>query len=245
MTTPPGSADTLHRAEDFLNAFNEIDRELRRRTRTDEGFRVAARAFLAAHPWWRRDFEAMNAFADLRNVIVHDRVERFAYLSIPTAEVVAEIQAIRDRLLEPRTAFEAFRREVEAVDAADSLASLLARVRGRHHTQFPVYENGTFLGLVTGNGVTHWLATELERTDLTLLDFQERRVRELLEREEARPNWVFVARSTPAEEVVFAFAENPQLEAALVTHHGEAGEALLGIATQWDVAAWRRDPPRP
>lgn len=243
MTEPSGQRDAVLRAEDFLTAFNEIERELKRRTGVEdhEGFRTAAHRFVERNGWWRQDFEAMLSFADLRNVIVHDRFRRFAYLSIPTAEVVAEIRAVRDRLLEPRTAYHVFQREVETAQASDSLASLLARVQARQFTHFPVYEGRTFLGLVTGNGITHWLARELDRADLSLLDFEEREVRELFELEETRPNCRFMSRSAPVDEVAFAFAENPQLEAVLVTQDGRSDQKLLGIATQWDIAAL---PPR-
>jgi hypothetical protein len=66
-----GELAALHRAEDFITIFNEIERELKRRTDVDnrDGFRTAAYRFRDENPWWRSDQEAMLGFADLRNVI--------------------------------------------------------------------------------------------------------------------------------------------------------------------------------
>lgn len=234
------SADERDRAEDFLNAFNAIEAELKRRTGIEphRSFSSAARAFVQRNRWWRRDFEALEAFSDLRNVIVHTRTERFAYLSIPSPEVVAEIRVIRDRLLHPRTVFDEFRHRgtpggVETVQLADTLASLLARVARTDHTRFPAYEGERFRGVVTGKGVARWFAQRAENGGFP--DPREVRVRELLARESERPNWLFVPRSMPIAELAQAFAHDPRLEAALITEHGREDQGLLGIATPSDV----------
>ncbi|MEX2542661.1 MAG: CBS domain-containing protein [Trueperaceae bacterium] len=231
-----------NRAEDFLNAFNTIEAELKRRTglASHDSLRQAAHRYREESRGWQRDFEAVMAFADLRNVIVHERYKRFAYLSVPSEEVLDEIHSVRDRLLEPRTAFEEFRRsEVTTVEVSTSLEELLAKVADNDFTQFPVYDHDAFVGLITSNGVTRWLAQRVQQ--LPLVEFDSHTVGELLEREEERPNWTFVPRALPVEEVAYAFQENPELEAALVTQSGRQDEALLGIATRSDIASLSRE----
>ena len=235
------SEEERNRAEDFLNAFNAIEAELKRSTEADKrvGFAQVARMYVDEKPWWRGDYEAALAFADLRNVIVHKRYKRHTFLSVPSADVVFDIQNLRDRLLKPRTAFDAFRRDgVVTVEASTSLQELLKKVKTDDFTQFPVYKKGDFIGLVTSNGVTRWLAERVRR--LSLVEFDDYTVGEILEREEARPNWAFIRRSAPVEEIAYAFRENPQLEAVFVTQNGREAESLLGIATRWDMAALTR-----
>jgi len=250
---PPGA----HDAEAFLTAFNRIERELKRRTglADHEGFKTAAHRFAERHRWWRGDLEAMLAFSDLRNVIVHDRYERFAYLSIPSRDVLNEIQAIHDRLVAPVRADEAFRRDVVAVDVADPLSDVLATIRDRSITQFPVYDAGAFVGLLTGAGIVRWLAATFDaprdasreparETKRELRGaFGARTVADVLAVRKDRRDWIFVARDVPALEVVEAFVEAPRLEAVLITEHGRSDQGLLGIATTSDAAAWRDELP--
>lgn len=238
MEPPPDAAQDV---EAFLTTFNRIERALKRQTGVaeHEGFKTAAHRFVERHGWWRRDFEAIMAFSDLRNVIVHDRFDRFRYLSVPSREVLAEIAAIHDRLVAPVRADEAFRREVVAVDVDDAVASVLARIRDRAFTQFPAYENDVFRGLVTAAGIAHWLAEETRDGDDARIDFARRTVAEVLAFEGANGVWEFAARDAAAAEVVDRFVERPKLEAVLITEHGREDQGLLGIATTADAAAWR------
>ncbi len=237
----PDETHAAHDVEDFLTAFNRIERELKRRTGVPEheGFKTAAHRFVERHAWWRRDFEAILAFSDLRNVIVHDRFDRFGYLSVPSREVLDEIAAIERRLLRPVRADAAFARDVVAVDVGDALASVLARIRDRAFTQFPVYEDGTFRGLVTAAGLAHWLAQQTRDADDARIDFARRTAGELLAFESGADAWSFAARDLPAVEVVERFVERPGLAAVLITEHGREDQGLLGIATPSDAAAWR------
>ncbi len=230
-----------NRAEDFLNAFNTIEAELKQLTRNDEGvgFRKVVRDYHQQHRWWHRDYEALMAFADLRNIIVHERFERFRFLSIPSVEVVTEIRAIEKRLMRPRTAHSEFGGKVTTVERGAALREVLELIRTTDFTQFPVYHQGQFDGLVTSNGITRWLA---ERSaNLSLIDIDDHTVGNLLAREEKRSNWTFVARNAHVDDVAYAFQNNPRLEAALVTENGEPHETLLGIATQSDIASLVRD----
>ena len=53
--------------------------------------------------------------------------------------------------------------------------------------------------------------------------------------QENRQNWTFLARDARVDSVIERFASNPLLEAVLITQRGKDTEALLGIATRWDV----------
>lgn len=238
---PPGT----HDAEEFLTAFNRIERELKRRTglADHEGFKTAAHRFADRHRWWRGDLEAMLAFSDLRNVIVHDRYERFAYLSIPSRDVLNEIRAIHDRLVTPVRADEAFRREVVAVDRGDRLPDVLETIRDRSIIQFPVYDEGAFVGLLTAAGIVRWLASINEPGHEPAAPFASSTVADVLGVQKDRRDWLFVARDVPALEVVEAFVDAPRLEAVLITEHGRDDQGLLGIATTSDAAAWRDELP--
>jgi predicted transcriptional regulator len=125
----------------------------------------------------------------------------------------------------------------DAVD--DSLASVLQLVAKCEYSQFPVYQAGKFKGLVTGNGITRWLAQY--SLSESLIDFSDISVGEVLSKEEVRENCIFVKRSALVDDVYAEFTRKPMLEAAIITQHGKEDETPKGIVTRWNVIEGKND----
>ena len=232
------AADERARVEDFLTAFNEIERALKERTGLSdhESFRRAAHRFADENRWWREDLRAVLAFADLRNVIVHERYERFRYLSVPATDVVGEIVAVRDRLLRPLTAQRAFGRDVHTVGPDAPLAEVLARVDEHGFTRFPVYDEGRCVGLLTANAVVRWLAGASRSGEAPALAGAS--VADVLA--DGATRHAFAPRDEPAPAVAERFHADPRLEVVVITHDGREDQRPLGIATALDVARLER-----
>lgn len=226
----------LERVEAFLVAYNTIDRELRNRLdlARNVSFRSAVDRYASKHPWWQKEAEALHAFAELRNVVVHERFDSFSYISVPAAEVVNEIVRIQEQLIKPRLVEQVAVRDVHTVQADQPVSDLLSIVAERRINQLPVMRNGEFLGLVTSKGVLGWLAESMAGHG-PVLNLSEVPVSRLLELEGSRNNCDFVPRKMPVDEASFLFARNPQLEALLVTEHGKRDQGLIGIMTQRDA----------
>jgi predicted transcriptional regulator len=222
----------------FIAAYNAIDHALRRMLDlpNEVGFSRAVRMQMEQKPTWK-DGQALLRYAELRNVLVHEPQVPNGYLSIPVASVVADIEAIRDRLLNPQRVYPAYQRDVVTVAPQDTLDTVLALIKERDYSQFPVYDADVFHGLLTENGITRWLAHHLELLGgMTMVEFDDHRVEHVLATEEARQNIDFVARTALLDEVESLFAHNPTLEAVLITHSGRSSEKPLGIITAFDVS---------
>ena len=114
------------------------------------------------------------------------------------------------------------------------MATVLKTIKHRDYSQFPVYEDGRFRGLLTENGITRWLAHHV-MTKLSLVELEDVPVKDVLESEERRRNYHFMPRDTRVDDVVAQFASGELLEAVLITATGKPSETLLGIATRWDI----------
>jgi len=68
-----------------------------------------------------------------------------------------------------------------------------------------------------------------------LVELQEVAVERVIKNEEKRGNYQFVARNMHVDDLVGHFASHNLLEAVLITANGKETEALLGIATRWDI----------
>jgi predicted transcriptional regulator len=154
---------------------------------------------------------------------------------VPLASVVLRVEAIYQHLVSPRRAIPAFARRVAVISADDALSEALRLAADQSYSQLPVYRRGRFLGLLTENGITRWLAEHAVARAETPLDLARVPVSDVLDTEERRHNVDFVSRDESVDQLLHLFVRHPTLEAVLITEHGDPAEALLGIATRWDI----------
>jgi predicted transcriptional regulator len=200
---------------------------------TQASFAHLVKTYSQKNPGWR-DADLLRTIGNVRNSIVHEKTEPYGYVAIPTPELAKKLQACRKRLMDPALVFPKFRRKVETVLVQDSLEQVLRIIKERDYSQFPVLEVSRFRGLLTENGITRWLAHHVT-TQISLVELNEVTVGEVIGNEEMRENYKFIARSTRVDDLVDQFASHKLLEAIMITANGKESEALLGIATRWDI----------
>jgi predicted transcriptional regulator len=237
-THPHPSAEQLELIERFWSAHNEIEAELRFKLQEpdDTSFIQLIHLYAERNPvWGDRDGRHLRQYSSLRNALAHQKRKQLQYLSVPLPFIVEDIERIRDALLQKKRVIPEFQLHVETLRLSDPLSKALATIEAHDYSQFPVYDrDDRFAGLLTENGVTRWLAHHTVH-ELTLVDFQDALVEDVLREEEQRPTFGFASRRTLVEDVVAKFGRNPFLEAVLITETGKKDEELLGIATRWDV----------
>ncbi len=222
-------------ASRFLLAFNAIDEHLRHETQLHErevSFKRVLDEYAARRRGWRHERDLRRCIG-LRNVLVHDQVRPGQPPAVPALNTTELIERIRDGLVNPQRVLPAFQCSVTTLLSSERLDQLLTRIRTSDFSQFPVIESNAFVGLVTENGLTRWLARHVSTA--SLLDLAEHSVADVLGCEEARDNFRFVPRSMLLEDLIEAFREQPSLEAVLVTERGGRSTSFLGIATRWDI----------
>ena len=147
----------LERIERFIAAYNALDDWIQRELGTQQSFRSAVDLFAKRHPWWR-DAEPLRVFAALRNFLIHEKVRPFDYPAVPGAGAVREIEAIRDRLLQPACIGEAFGREVLTLAPDAPLKGALEAMHRRGFRRFPIYRDQRCIGLLTERGIARFVA---------------------------------------------------------------------------------------
>jgi len=221
--------------EDFVADYNAVDRFLRDALGLDDqiSFVRVVTQYSQRNKQWR-DAELLKTIAKVRNVVVHSKTKPFRYLAVPSLELAQNLKASLNRLTNPPLAIPTFERKVETISIRHSLAMVLKTIKHRDYSQFPVYEDAHFRGLLTENGITRWLAHHVA-TKISLVELEDVPVKEVLDSEERRTNYRFMARNTRVDDVVEQFSSGELLEAVLFTANGKPSEALLGIATRWDI----------
>ena len=178
------------------------------------------------------DFELLNTAAQLQNFLIHDPKRPYDYVAVPTSAIVDRMKQIAERLLHPERVIPRFQKPVETVAPDETLPRVLGPIARSDFSQFPVYSEKTFKGLLTENGITRWFAHQVMKE--SMIETKEVLVRHVVREEEKRPDCDFVARNESVDSIRARFAENKLLEAVLITQTGATGEKLLGIVTRWD-----------
>lgn len=227
--------EQLDLIERFLVAYNIIDHHLREQLKSDSitTFSQLVREYAARYPRWREQ-ETLRMIGDLRNAVIHQRERSYEYLSVPLPSIVENLERIRDQFKSPERVYPKFGKEVTSFQAEDLLSEVLKDISEKEFSQFPIYQQNRFLGLLTENGITRWLANHCTKV-MTLVELGEVTVKDLLNQEEQRTNYHFVPRGATMLDAENFFIQNTLLEALLITEKGKQDEKLMGVITRWDM----------
>jgi CBS domain-containing protein len=219
----------------FESVYNQIEGHMKKSTNSDDhiGFSDVLREF-ERKGLFDGDSAFLRGAAALRNALVHNRIYPHLDMAIPTPEVIQRLESIRDKMLNPPKVFPLHKKIVATVSMEDTLAAVMGIVSSSDFSQFPVMDGKEVIGLLTENGITRWLARKIAG-DISLVEFSDAQVRDLVGNEERRKNFIFVPRNTAIAEVREKFRRNGLLEAALITESGKSGEKLLGMINRWDL----------
>lgn len=222
----------------FLTAFNRIDHRLRDIVGTKEFMSFSRLVDQAKKKdvLVRKYEDDLRSYADLRNAIVHHRTAMEYVIAEPHVDVVERIEYMDSRLAKPTLVGQMFCKKVYVFQEKDSLKRVLKVIRNHKYTQFPVYNNDQFKGLVTPVGITNWLATTMSGNKLpkhipTMHD--------ILRHEKNKVNYKFVSRYITIYEAEEIFKQGVErgrrFEALLITEHGKPQQKLMGMITPIDI----------
>jgi len=175
--------------QQFEADYNAVDHFLRKALGSDKQvpFTHLISEYAKKHAGWC-DSELLKTIAEIRNAIVHGKTEAYRYVAIPTPAIAEQLRTYRERLINPARAVPTFQRTVEAVSIDDTLSRVLKIIDQRDYSQFPVYNEKRFRGLLTENGITRWLAHHVIKT-LSLVELDDIPVGQALQNEEAPKNY--------------------------------------------------------
>lgn len=265
MTPSRGRGDVatgeeVRRGERFLAAYTVIEQAMRRRWGDPAGRESFRRMvdLLDDKDWVVRQFrDDLAEFAELRNAIVHERVNPSYLIAVPLPETVDKIERIAAAMDSPPLVYPRFRRDVARFSPEDRMANVFAKVSETGYSQFPVYDGSVYQGLLTDSGIARWVASRLTRKSVQagvggqlprglaapgLQQLMDVPVRDVLLSEKTPDRARFVSQRATVYEAEDLF-RNPgrrekwRVAAVLITLNGSPEEPLSGIITPSDVVA--------
>jgi predicted transcriptional regulator len=230
--------DTMN-SERFLSAFNQIHDFFKKELGGQRyiGFMEGLNNLRTKNYILAKYFDELSVYNDLRNVIVHKKNKVDFVIAEPHAETVQKIENILAYLINPEKVYPKFKSDVKKFNITNSLFDVLVEVKNRGFSQFPIYKENRFIGLLTENGITNWLAKNVLED---LFSLTETTIGDIIGFEEKDNNFDFISRNVSiyqAKEMFLNHLEkgSVKLDAILITENGKTEETLLGIITPWDV----------
>ncbi|SER80410.1 CBS domain-containing protein [Salipaludibacillus aurantiacus] len=229
----------MKNSQRFTTAYNRIDAKLREQENSDRYLPFSELVVRTAkHNYVVRRFEKdLKMLGNLRNAIIHNETRQDYVIAEPHDSTVSLIERIEAEISKPKEVIPMFSKDVKTFETDHTLSDVLRVIKDQAFSQFPVYKDGEFAGLLTENGITNFLARHVEEE---LISLPETAIEMVLSLEEAKNNCKFISRHTSVYEAKELFKnegadEFARLDALLITHHGRKTEKLLGMITAWDI----------
>ena len=228
--------------ETFLEQFNRLESTLKRKLGKDKytPFSQLLREAAGKDSFIRHNRTLLESLSDLRNVLVHK--EGNEIIAVPTDEAVAKLMAIADTYSKERTVLEVSQRKVITAKGDMAFFDALKLMKTHNYTKIPVYEDGLYQGLLSGNVVTRWFTGNLDGHGKVMANLSGVRVSDVISTGGKTGQVRFVPKDTEVFEFLQISNRKPSKSGVyIITHHGSRDEKPLGIITAYDYAKLLND----
>jgi len=220
----------------FLNAFIGIEQALEKIVKNKRRVPFYQLVDLAAKtdPFVREIAIELKEYGDLRNAIVHERIDDKP-IAEPHQDVVERLERIRVLMHSPPTVEESFLGPVITCNLEDSISAAITKMHANSFSKLPVYKSHRFMGILTAEAVTYWLADHLT-AELNLAEVTVEAVLRYLHNPD---NYRFVPPTCSLVKVLKIFEDfshrGKRIQAVLISEDGTETGTLLGIITVFDL----------
>lgn len=187
------------------------------------------------HPIVRRYVNTLIEYSQLRNAIVHTRIDGDVAIAEPHDDVCDTLAHILTLLQSPKPLRTVLKAEkVYCADVNDPIQTILREQGQRDYSVVPVYDKGHYVGVIHPKSYQMFLEKHL-----SLKSTQPVIARDFLPYMGNKERVVFQAVATPIDQIVDLFVTKHEhgaaLIAILITHNGAQDEPLMGILTPADL----------
>ncbi len=182
-------------------------------------------------------YQELRTMSDLRNIIAHG--DPNDPVALPSESTLNRIRFIEDQFTNPLKIIDVFKKSVDAFDATDSLEEVLSEIDKYHYSQFPVVKSGEFIGLITENGITNWLASSVKNDNISIKNTT---VQDVILGDEESDSYSFMLTSDTLYDVIDKFEEirrKKNRTATIIVLNRKVNpvnvEDIYTILTPWDL----------
>lgn len=225
------SEENRSNARRFLDAYAIIEHELSVMARETKYIPFSQLLYKCAQRSWvvSKNQQELREYNELRNAIVHLRDGNEEVIAQPTDRVTADIERIASLLHKSEKLMNYASSPVRTVRPSDTIRGAYEVMRHLDSSKVPVYENGSFYGILQMENVCRWA---MDGADEDL------RVKDLIPHNKQN-RVVFLNEEAKVQDAMQAFDQalhhGAVLLAVVITANGSYKEKPLGIVTVQDL----------
>lgn len=230
-------------AEQFLEHYAAIERYMRRVYGSPGQYDTFLQLITKAekqHSIIKYYASDLREYGELRNAIIHNRApDSNAIIAEPHSFVVERMAHIRAMIEHPTKIKDVMTSPVFRVTTTDLLYSTAQTMLNNIYTHVPVYEEGSFVGVLSESAILRWVGHRVANNKQLVASRTIAEVKDWLDISGNTYNdYEFVPRTSIVLDVKkrfeLALQEGRRLGAVFVTKTGKTTEPIEGIVTAWD-----------
>lgn len=229
---------SVDRAEEFIQLFNRIEKFLSRLVNPKKAVPfsqlVEAASVLSAAV--KANVNDLKHFAKLRNAIVHDVDYPPHIVAVPSQEALLRFTQVAQEVLDPDPLIPTFAAQVRCFSLDETLPGVLRFMRINDFSQVIVIGTHGRLTMLTVEGITKWLADNVDGDQISVNKVTLDSVIDL----EPPGRFIIMSPDKTIFDAADAFTnsvhrEATRLYAIVITENGSDRDKPIGFVTPWDL----------
>lgn len=223
----------------FLAAFTAIESDMNKRIKSDRYISYSELVHRMANldRGYHKFQRYLEEFGDLRNAIVHERIDG-EVITEPHLKIVEEIEQIASILTQPERVKDYFLKRVVTVTEETPLQEAVTLLDNSKYSKIPVYDKQNhFKGLLTTDAITHFLLKNISEANCA---FPKANVKAVIALDPKDREVSFISQNSTLINVIAEFERylflGKRLQEIIITQDGALNQKPLGIITVADLA---------
>jgi CBS domain-containing protein len=221
----------MDKGNEFIEYFNKIESHLRKITKSDYSVPFSELLLKTNNFIIRNNLDTLRQIGRLRNAISHTRGSKI--YADPTDLSINIVKKISEKLLSPKKLYNIIKNVPIVVDENDSFTHALEVINNNRISQFPVFFNKKYSGLLSSNSITLWLADNIE-SDEIIMDLSKVKISDILNYNESLDEARFIPKKTDVIEFAQLIKDNNEVSVWFITENGKKDESILRVITAYD-----------
>ena len=225
----------MYKANKYIKIFNEIENHLRKKFNESNNTSFLDLLNLSKNNGYHvieRYYSELQEHRLLRNNISHKNGTE--YFATPTDIAISELELIRDHLIKPKRVRDFLTIQPYKLDSNTNLNEVLNLMQKKDYSQFPIYKEDKYLGILSTNTISRWLSSSKSENGEIIKELNKVKAEDVLKFNETSDEAVFIEEKITVYEFLSKVEKNLINHIWIMTLNGKKDQEPKFIVTPYD-----------
>jgi predicted transcriptional regulator len=218
---------------EYIELFNQLEQHFRKVTKSDNNVSfIEMMNKLKDNYLVRQYYDELKEHAQLRNVISHKRGTE--YFATPSDLALVSIKKIKDLVIQPKKLYSLIKTKPVVFETDSKMIDIFNTIRENGFSQFPVYDKGKYVGLLTTNTISLWVSNSITENGEVIEDIKGFTAEDILKFNEKFDEAYFISKNINVNEFLDLMFQKNQIKSWIMTEDGQRNLKPLRLITPYD-----------